>query len=359
LTTSVNAVPSEPNTQRAYWLCQLVGWGLYGAASCFSPALLGELSWLRATAGTALVTALGVGLSHGLHLFIRRRDWRGMRLIERLPRILAASLLLGLLAAPLPTLLGLAASQSQPIPLEWGPLAPFFIEALDLAVVFLLWNGCYFGILAVREHKSRALREAELGRALQASELRLLKSQLNPHFLFNALNAVRALIANEPARAQSAVTQLARTLRYTLGSGQGELVTLDQELATVEDYLALEALRLGERLRVDMDVAPQARKVRIPVMLMQTLVENAIKHGIAELPEGGVLLIRARTADGALLLEVENPCPGLLRQRSSESIGLLNAQRRLQLLFGAQATLSLDLSEPARALARVSLPLTA
>lgn len=352
----MNTQFSVPSAQRAYWVCQAIGWGLYGAASCFSPVLLGEVSWSGATLGAGLVIALGIGLSHGLRLFMVKWGWRRMRLRQRVPRILAASLLLGLFAAPLPTLLGVASSQSQPIPPEWGPFAPFLIEVFDLAVVFLLWNGCYFGVLAVREHKSRALREAELGRALQASELRLLKSQLNPHFLFNALNAVRALIADEPGRAQSAVTQLARTLRYTLGSGQGELVTLAQELSTVEDYLALEALGLGERLRVEVSVTSQAREVRIPVMMLQILVENAIKHGIAELPEGGLLRISAWTAGGALILEVENPRPEPRARRTQEGIGIANARRRLDLLFGPEATLELDLS-PVRALARVSLPL--
>lgn len=355
---AVNAERSMLPTQRAYWICQVAGWGLYGTASCFSPALLGEVSWLDGTLGAGLVVALGVGLSHGLRLFMAKRGWRRMRVRRRVPLLLAASLLLGFIAAPLPISLGLAQSQSQPIPPDWGPLSPFMIEVLDLAVVFLLWCGCYFGVLAVREHKSRALREAELGRALQASELRLLKSQLNPHFLFNALNTVRALIADEPGRAQSAVTQLARTLRYTLGSGQGELVTLQQELATVEDYLALEALRLGERLRVEIGVTSQAREIRIPVMMLQTLVENGIKHGIAELSEGGLLRIGAWTVGGALLLEVENSRPEPRARRSPGGIGIANARKRLHLLFGPEATLELDLSHPARALARVSLPLS-
>lgn len=319
------------------------------------------MSWLRATVAAAVVIAVGVVFSHGLRLFMRRRGWRGMPLARRIPRVVVASLTLGTPPALLLVSLGATPSQSGPIPLgppAWQPFVPFLIEPLNMSAVFLVWIAVYFGALTFREHKARALREAELARALQASELRLLKSQLNPHFLFNALNAVRALIADEPGRAQNAVTQLARTLRYTLGSGQGDLVTLEQELATVEDYLALEALRLGERLCVDMDVAPEARKLRIPVMLMQTLVENAIKHGIAELPEGGVLLIRARTIDGGLLLEVENPRPDPHAPRNPEGIGILNAQRRLQLLCGVEATLNLDLSRPARALARVSVPLT-
>jgi Histidine kinase len=355
----VNAARPTPPAQRAYWLCQFAGWGLYGTAHSFAPFLIGQVSWVRATAATVVTIAVGIGFSHRLRLFMRQRGWRGMRLGRRIPRLLLACLLLGVLAAVLLSLLGLG-GQSGPVeigPPAWQPALLFMIDMLNLAFVFLVWCGCYFGVLAVREHKSRQLREAELARALQASELRLLKSQLNPHFLFNALNTVRALIADEPVRAQTAVTQLARTLRYTLGSAQGELVTLEQELATVQDYLGLEALRLGERLRVEFSVAPQARESRIPVMLLQTLVENAIKHGIAELPEGGLLRIGARTSGGALLLEVENPRPERRTQRTAEGIGIANAQKRLQLLFGPAATLQLDLSDPARALARVRLPL--
>jgi GNAT superfamily N-acetyltransferase len=356
----MNVRRDAPAAGRGYWLCQLAGWGVYGTAKAFSPALIGEVSWLRATAATAILIAIGVGFSHGLRLLMRHKGWRGMRLGRRVPRILAASLILGVLATILQSSLGLATWQIEALvigPPAWQPFLSFVIDIVNLASVFLLWSALYFGALAVREHKSRALREAELARALQAAELRLLKSQLNPHFLFNALNTVRALIAEEPGRAQSAVTELARTLRYTLGSGHGELVTLEQELATVQDYLALEALRLGERLRTRIDVDPQARKLRIPVMLLQTLVENAIKHGIAELPAGGVLRICAWTAGGVLLLEVENPRPEPRAQRLPEGIGIPNAQRRLHLLFGPEATLDLDLSQPARALARVSLPL--
>ncbi|MBV9726623.1 MAG: histidine kinase [Gammaproteobacteria bacterium] len=356
----MNAEPSIPPAQHLYWWCQLLGWGLFGAASFFPLPFIDAMSWGRAAAAASLTIALGIALSHALRLLIRQRGWRGLRLIRRVPRILAASLLLGVAGALLRSALGLS-PPSEPVTVgatTWQP-PQFLIDTLNLAAVFVLWSAVYFGVLAVREHKSRALREAELARALQASELRLLKSQLNPHFLFNALNSVRALIADEPARAQSAVTELARTLRYTLSSGQGELVTLEQELATVQDYLALEALRLGERLRLEIDVAAEARKLRIPVMLLQTLVENAIKHGIAELPAGGVLRISARTAGATLQLEVENPRPEGRSEHAGEGIGIANAQRRLHLLFGPDATLHLDLSQRARALARVSLPLSA
>jgi LytS/YehU family sensor histidine kinase len=166
-----------------------------------------------------------------------------------------------------------------------------------------------------------------------------------------------ALIAGNPAKAQDAVTRLARTLRYTLSSGEENLVTMARELEMVDDYLALESLRLAERLNVVRDIVPAAIMVRIPAMLMQTLVENAIKHGIAPLKQGGTLRIAAHVAAAELIIEVVNPCPeGAAMAPGSESVGLKNLSERLRLLFGPAARLRLDLSGPRQAIAEVRLP---
>jgi two-component system sensor histidine kinase AlgZ len=200
------------------------------------------------------------------------------------------------------------------------------------------------------------LKQSELARALQLAELRLLKSQLNPHFLFNALNTVRSLIADNPSRAQSAVTRLANTLRYTLSSRLDELATLAQELDIVTDYLELESMRFEDRLVIERDVPADAASVYIPVMLLQTLVENAIKHGISELPSGGLLRISAVSENGVLNVEIQNPRPAAPIPATGEGVGLRNARDRLRLLFGTRATLDLDLSKPAVATARLRVP---
>jgi LytS/YehU family sensor histidine kinase len=222
--------------------------------------------------------------------------------------------------------------------------------------VFLFWLAIYFTAIAVREHRSAQLKQSELARALQLTELRLLKSQLNPHFLFNALNTVRSLIADNPARAQDAVTRLAKTLRYTLTSPQDELVTLSQELDIVADYLELESMRFEDRLRIELHVSDDAAKVRIPVMLLQTLVENAIKHGIAQLPAGGLLRVSATMQNEMLMLEVENPRPPAPVRTAQGGVGLQNARDRLRLLFGARASLELDLSHLSVTRARLRIP---
>ena len=208
----------------------------------------------------------------------------------------------------------------------------------------------------LRHRYQTELRQAQLGKALQTAELRLLKSQLNPHFLFNALNGLRSLIADEPARARDAVTHLARTLRYTLASGDEDLVSLERELEMVDDYLALESMRLADRLRVERDIAPEARTTRIPAMLLQTLVENAIKHGIAALKPGGTVRITAQVVEKELILRVVNPRPDDTTSKTSQGVGLRNATERLRLLFGSRASLRLDLSQAGQATAEIRLP---
>ena len=218
------------------------------------------------------------------------------------------------------------------------------------------WLVIYFVVVRARERRFAELRQSELARALQFAELRLLKSQLNPHFLFNALNTIRSLIAYDPSRAQDAVTRLASTLRYTLSSSQDELVTLAQELEIVNDYLELESKRFDERLSVELDVPPAVKGIRIPVMLLQTLVENAIKHGIAELPSGGVLHIRAAIEGDELAITVANPKPPTSSASAQDGVGLRNSAERLRLLSGNRGGLELDLTDPNVATVRIRIP---
>ncbi|MDB6166052.1 MAG: ypdA, partial [Lacunisphaera sp.] len=190
---------------------------------------------------------------------------------------------------------------------------------------------------------------------VKEAELRALKSQVNPHFLFNSLNSLRALIDEDAPRAREAVTRLANMLRYSLQSGQLETVPFEDELRIVEDYLALEQIRHENRLRVRWEIAEDVSvgAVSVPPMLLQTLVENAVKYGIGTRREGGELRISAQFEGAALRLRVTNPgdlaepaSASAARAGSSTGVGLRNASERLKLLFGDRASLTL-LSEPA------------
>jgi Histidine kinase len=359
---------SPPQSQLVYWVFQLTGWGVYTLSRYIGGVTVIHLPWARFGLEMLFVNALAFGLSHWLRDYVRRRQWRALPIRKLILRILAAAFVCGIPLGVLTQFTDLAQLMSPNELLEGVSSTLQFqlalpvaiaLEIVNWAVVFLIWLTIYFLAISVREHRSAQFRQSELTRALQLAELKLLKTQLNPHFLFNALNTVRSLIADNPVRAQSAVTHLANTLRYTLRSRQDELVTLSQEMDIVADYLELESMRFEDRLRIERQIPADAAEVRIPVMLLQTLVENAIKHGIAELPAGGLLRISAEVQDDILNLQVANPRAAAPAEATNAGVGLRNAHDRLRLLFGERASLDLDLSQPAVATARVRIPVKA
>jgi hypothetical protein len=352
-------------SQLLYWIFQSTGWGLLTLAQFVGAVEVLHLPWVRIALELSLLNGLGLAVSHWLRAFVRRHHWGNLSLRKLILRIVIAGFVLGIPLGIVTQFTDVAALHDpEPLLKEYAPAfslqlaLPISIVLLivNWAFTYVIWLTIYFTSVAVREHRSAQLKQSELARALQLAELRLLKSQLNPHFLFNALNTVRSLIADNPSRAQSAVTRLANTLRYTLSSRQNELVTLAQEWDIVADYLELESMRFEDRLRIESNVSADAAGVHVPVMLLQTLVENAIKHGIAELPSGGLLRISAVLQNEVLILEVENPRPPAPTLTAREGVGLRNAHDRLRLLFGAGASLDLDLSKPAVATARLRIP---
>ena len=352
-------------SQQLYWILQVAGWGFYTLLRIFGAATILELPWGKSALELSLFGGVGLAVSHWLRNFAKRHGWAALSIPKLAARIAVAGFIVGIPLGIMTQLSDVSALQD-PGP-ELKAYAPglsagmtvtiqTLLQITNWAVLYMIWLAVYFAAVGLREHRTVRLKQSELTRALQFAELRLLKSQLNPHFLFNALNTVRSLIADNPSLAQSAVTRLANTLRYSLSSRQDELVTLAQELGIVTDYLELESMRFEDRLRVERLVPADAASVYIPVMLLQTLVENAIKHGIAELPSGGVLRISAVLENEMLNVEIENPRPAAPSPAAGEGVGLRNARDRLRLLFGTRATLDLDLSKPTVATARLRVP---
>lgn len=339
-----------PRASRTYWICQGLGWSLYALLNTLA---IGSISGeLGAAAGLSVgFSAMAMGLTHLLRQRVAH-GWKRLGPAALAPRMVAASLLM----SGVVNVAGMLGSYL--LRPDASPAAPglLLVYVFNWSVVFLGWQLLYFGVHFVQRTRRAELESLRLEAAAHAAQLRHLEAQLNPHFLFNSLNVLRALIPEDPARAQQAVTQLANLLRYAL-SAEGQTVNLERELQVVRDYLALESLRLEERLRVRLEVEPACLPAPIPPMLVQLLVENGIKHGIARLTEGGELSIVARQRDGLLLLEVGNPRPTRDDGRSGGSrVGLANASERLRLLFGERAKLELDLSLPDRAAARIQIP---
>jgi sensor histidine kinase YesM len=345
----------------SYWALQFAGWGFYFWAQASGEVVFADTHWSTAATLWGGFCVSGFALTHLLRWIIKRGR------LSRAPRALLIRMLIAiaLLASTLyvvTIVLSLAEYNTLVAPI-FGALyrrlphgGQLFNQFVNSLIVTLIWVGVYLGFAVQRHRHDAQVHQAQLAQLLHAAELRLLKAQLNPHFLFNALNGVRALIADEPARAQDAVTQLARTLRYTLASNDAELVSLARELEMVNDYLALEKLRLADRLMVVRNIAPEATQARVPVMLIQTLIENAIKHGIAELKEGGTLRIEAHVVNAELIIQITNPRPINAPLPSAQGTGLKNSSERLRLLFGSRASLRLDLSRPDEATAEVLFP---
>jgi two-component system LytT family sensor kinase len=193
-----------------------------------------------------------------------------------------------------------------------------------------------------RERQAQALREAKLQQLLTESELRALRAQINPHFLFNTLNTIAALISDAPEKAEQITERLAEVFRYALTRTNRKLIPLAEEFAFLKTYLEIEQARFGERLRVELNFDPTLAAAPIPSLLLQPLVENAIKHGLAAKPEGGTVRVAAVEADAQLQLIVEDDGNGWSNSSSnSHHIGLQNVTERLQMLYGERAQLAI------------------
>jgi hypothetical protein len=308
------------------------------------------------------VIMLGWLISHYTRLVVARWGWKTLGWRALLPRILAVSTVQSLLWSALgygyPYLI---------IGLPWtGKVSLWVAVALSSVNGIIMLSGwwcVYFFYHLFDRYNRLQIDQLSLATSAKEAELRALKSQVNPHFIFNSLNSLRALIEEDPVRARQAVTQLANLLRYSLQSGQLETVPFEDELSVVNDYLALEQVRHEERLRLRLDVAPETLQLPIPPMLLQTLVENAVKYGISMRPEGGEIAIIARRENDSLRLQVTNP--GAIdtgparsdRAGTSTGLGLANAANRLRLLFGDQASLRLRPGVPGSVVAEAIIPL--
>jgi hypothetical protein len=207
-------------------------------------------------------------------------------------------------------------------------------------LLYLLSVAIHYLFVAAEASRAAERRALEAEVAAREAELQALKAQLNPHFLFNSLNSIASLAVSDPPRAREMCVQLGDYLRFTLTEGGGtEMQPLADELAQVRRFLAVEQVRYGDRLRVREEVESECLEILVPPLLLQPLVENALKHGIADLVDGGEVKIGARCELHQLVLWVENPVDNEARLHTGAGVGLANARRRLEGEYAGEATL--------------------
>src|SRR5229473_1480028 len=237
---------------------------------------------------------------------------------------------------------------------KFAPQAP-----LLFAAGFMLYSlavASHYVILEIEESRAAQARVLETSILARDAELKALKAQINPHFLFNSLNSISALTSKDPAKAQEMCILLADFLRMTLGLGEKTLVPLREELELLQRFLAIEKVRFGERLQVDAHVEAQAQACLLPPLILQPLVENAIIHGIAGLPAGGTVRLAAECSGGQLHLSIENSVDPDATPSRKGGLGLANVRQRLETRYGKEASMKITAEEE---LFRVALSLPA
>lgn len=233
--------------------------------------------------------------------------------------------------------------------------------------IFVSWSvaaaaltaGC---VLVLRAHAAReeadatALRHAALEKQRAESRLRLLQAQIEPHFLFNTLSNIRRLCQNDAAGGRAMLAQLARYLRAALPKFRGDSAALGDEVELVSAYLDLQKMRMGERLAIAVEASPALARLPVPPMMLATLVENAVKHGVGPLPQGGTIRVSAAREGDRLVLRVADTGRGF-HAESGSGMGLANIRARLAALYAGQAALQLQANVPQGVVATLVLPL--
>jgi hypothetical protein len=350
LTTS----PRPPS----FWRFQLGGWLLYAMVTAASMFPFRNMRASIAYHGMFLLSGflcsfLMYAVCHGL--------WRAkVPLIRALFACTVVAYGLGLMVSG-------ASVYSE---LHWGRgdssdfrLSYLFMYATGSCFVLAAWAFLYFGIkhyYALEEERSRLQALQVMTRDAQ---MRALRYQLQPHFLFNTLNAISTLVLdNQPRIATQMIARLADLLRRTLESPDTHQVSLQEEIAVTKEYLALEKVRFGPRLTVTYAINPETQEAQVPRFLLQPLVENAIRHGIAKRPDGGNLVLRAEAANGRLRVKIENDGAEddgpVMRDvgMPHRGLGLTNTRARLQQMYGYEATLETHATANGTYEVRISMP---
>ena len=324
------------NKTRLYWTLQIGGWATYAAFQIVTIVLAsGTGIRFQRLVFFVFEALLCLLITHYYRNYINQRKWLSMGLAKLIPHVLAAVLLMGImtyfLRMPFSIVLGtfIPANAFDPEIMVTG--------IITYTVFFFLWSVLHF----MYNYFEKYNKSLQLEASIKEIELSNLKSQLNPHFIFNALNSIRALVDENPSKAKHAINQLSSILRNSLVTEKRGLTSFDEELKIVRDYLGLESIRFEERLKIEFDLDPESKDFMVPPLMIQTLVENGIKHGISQLTEGGVVQIKTKVDGDHLKIHIRNSGKFVINGHKKESgggLGLENTKQRLKLIYGDEAS---------------------
>ncbi len=334
---------------RLYWLCQILGWGSYGFMQVFFYSMAERFDLIQAV-GILYQVIYFIGTTHFLRGIIIRLDWLNLRLPHLIPRLLFVTLVLSILNYVYLLIIDFGTHTVSNTELK---LFTASINTVIYWVIYFIWCLFYFAFHYVQRYNKSLKAET----AAREVELNNLKAQLNPHFIFNSLNSIRALVDENPRKSKESITQLSHILRNSLISDRKKLIPFTEELKTVMDYLALESIRYEERLITSFDIDRNSGKFSIPPLMLQTLVENGIKHGISNLKHGGEISISTSVRRKQLQLQIRNTGQLSKDKNVTEGFGLANTKKRLELIFGELAKFEIKNENKSTVLTTISIPL--
>lgn len=340
-----------------YWLSQLGGWGFYVLLYTFYYYTINfyytDYPYYFHTVFCEAAT--GLGISHLMRTVIKESKLLDLSIRNQIFWMVIITLGFGLVySSVVVSIEGI---------MGWEP--EYFVgasfsyklarTALGGGLFFTIWSLIYLTYHYVSSTQQERLNQAKLEAVVKELELKTIKAHINPHFIFNALNSIRALIDENPQRARKAVTELSQLLRSSMSADKDELVSLERELAIVKNYLALEQIRFENRLEVRFEIDHDTLKQPIPPMMLQTLVENAIKHGISQEVKGGEVVIISDFVADHHEIRVQNT--GQLPAGAiEEGFGISSTRNRLHLLFGNKANFSMSNMDDYRVDVMVQIP---
>ncbi len=331
---------------------------------------------------------LGVGCSHLYRGYVKKKKWVDLKVVKLIPKVFIASLIQGTITAILsfaaiilafvlyiksnPDVLqgildlanmnGVDGQQLNEMSMEkFTPsvvigMAASFIS--QYSIFYVSWSALYFAYQFLLINRKVEIEKWKLQASVKDAELSALKSQINPHFIFNSLNNIRSLVIEDSEKARDMITHLSDLLRFSVQFDQFEKVTLEKEMEVVEDYLKLESIQLEERLDFRIHLQEASLEISLPPMIIQTLVENAIKHSINDLPKGGEILIESEVKDAYLNIFVKNTGQIINKSNGRKGIGITNARERLRLLYGEKALLTVEDMNEKLVCATIKIPLS-
>lgn len=330
-----------------YWTFQVSGWTLYASVNIFFIVIGPQKITFETLLSFILLGVFFIASTHFFRFFIKKLGWIRLDILKLIPRALAAIFALSVSYVLFEVTLIHLFNQ-------------FFIEdvfigvlmnLLTAMILYIVWSMIYFLYQYIESYNKSLKYEA----AINEIELNKLKSQLNPHFIFNALNSIRALVDENPVKAKTAITKLSNIMRNSLIMDKNKIISFSEELQTVKDYLDLEVIRFEERLKTEWCVDPRAADFPVPPLMIQTLVENGIKHGVSKLKKGGLIRIEANIDNAVLLIRIRNS--GHYENGSSTvGYGISNTIQRLKLIYGPDAYFHISNEDANFVLTEIRIP---